>query len=93
MDLKIQNFPNFKKKRYICYSATSRLPVYKISSQYLNFWPPKWSFFVSEIIPIYEFIFFKCDFCNFWGRTQTQMTPLDSWAKTGQYRYIFCPHL
>ena len=33
MDLKIQNFQNFQKKRNICYSATSRLPVYKISSQ------------------------------------------------------------
>ena len=33
MDPKIQNYSKFSKNRSICYSATSRLPVYKISSQ------------------------------------------------------------
>ena len=34
MDPKIQNFQNFQKTvTYICYSATSRLPAYEISSQ------------------------------------------------------------
>ena len=61
---KIQNIQNFQKTgTYVNYL----LVVYQCTKFQVNssIFDPKWSVFVSEIIPIYDVIFFKCDFCNF----------------------------
>ena len=65
MDPKIQHFQNFQKTgTYVI----QLLVVYQCTNFQVNnsIFDPKWSVFASEIIPIYV-IFFKCDFCNFWG--------------------------
>ena len=89
---KIQNFQNFQKTvTYVIHL----LVVYQCTKFQVNssIFDPKWSVFVSEIIPIYDVIFSNAIFVTSGGRTQKQMTPLDSCAKTGQDRYLFCPHL
>ena len=89
---KIQNIQNFQKTgTYVIHL----LVVYQRTKFQVNssIFDPKWSVFVSEIIPIYDVIFSNAIFVTSGGRTQKQMTPLDSWAKTGQDRYLFCPHL
>ena len=48
---------------------------FKSIAQFLT---PKWSVFVSEIIPIYDVIFSNAIFVTSGGLTQKQMTPLDS---------------
>ena len=40
-------------------------------------------------MPIYDVIFSNAIFVTSGGRTQKQMKPLDSWAKTGQDRCLF----
>ena len=89
---KIQNIQNFQKTvTYIIHL----LVVYQCTKFPVNssIFDPKWSVFVSEIIPIYDVIFSNAIFVTSGGRTQKQMTPLDSRAKTGQDRSLFCPHL
>ena len=89
---KIQNIQNCQKTvTYVIHL----LVVYQCTKFQVNssIFDPKWSVFVSEIIPIYDVIFSNAIFVTSGGRTQKQMTPLDSWAKTGQDRYLFCPHL
>ena len=87
MDLKTQNFPKFQKtvtyviQLLVVYQCTKFQVSSSIDPQMECFclqnhthW---WSHFSSTI------------FVTSGGRTQKQMTPLDSWAKTGQDRYIF----
>ena len=62
------------------YQSSTSVQNFKSIAQFLT---PKWSVFVSEIIPIYDVIFSNAIFVISGGRTQEQMTPLDSWAKTG----------
>ena len=66
MDPKIQNFQNFQKTVTF---VMQLLVVYQCTKLQVNnsIFDPKWSIFVSEIIPISDVIFFKCDVCNFWG--------------------------
>ena len=63
---KIQNIQNFQKTgTYVIHLLVSTsVQNFKSIAQFLT---PKWSVFVSESIPNYDVIFFKCDFCNFWG--------------------------
>ena len=64
---KIKNIQNFQKTvTYVIHL----LVVYQCTKFQVNssiFDPQMECFFVSEIIPIYDVIFFKCDFGNFWG--------------------------
>ena len=77
MDHVIQNFQNFQKtvtyviQIIVVYQCTN----VKSIAQFLT---PKWSVFVSEKIPIYDVIFFKCDGFNFWGSYAKQSRLLDS---------------
>ena len=75
---------------FIYQSSSTSVQNFKSIAQFLT---PKWSVFVSESIPIYDVIFSNAIFVTSGGRTQKQMTPLDSWAETGQDWYLFCPHL
>ena len=89
---KIQKIQNFRKTgTYV----THLLVVYQCTKFQVNssIFYPKWSVFVSESISIYDVIFSNAIFVTSGGRTQKQMTPLDSWAETGQDWYLFCPHL
>ena len=77
MILKIQNVQNFEKNvTYIIHL----LVVYQCTKFQVNssIFDPKWSVFVSKIIPIYDVIFSNAIFATSGGRTQKQMTPLDS---------------
>ena len=89
---KIQNIQNFQKTvTYVIHLLVAyQCTQFQVNSSIFD---PKWSVFVSEIIPIYDVFFSNAIFVTSGGRTQKQMTPLDSWAKTGQDRYLFCPHL
>ena len=40
-------------------------------------------------ISVFQFFFSNAIFVTSGGRTKKQMTPLDSWAKTGQDKYLF----
>ena len=63
---KIQNIQNFQQTvTYVIHL----LVVYQCTQFQVNssIFDPKWSVFVSEIIPIYDVILLKCNFCNFWG--------------------------
>ena len=92
MNHKIQSFQNFQKT--VVY-VIQLLVVYQCTKCQVNssIFDPKWSVFVSEIIPNYDVIFSNAIFVTSGGRTQKQMTPLDSWAKTALDGYLFCPHL
>ena len=92
MDSKIHNFRKFQKT--VTY-VIQQLVVYQCTKFQVNssIFDPKWSVFVSEIMPIYDVITSNAIFVTSGGRTQKQMTPLYSWAKTGQDRCLFCPHL
>ena len=73
---KIQNIQNFQKTvTYVIHL----LVVYQCTKFQVNssIFYPKWSVFVSEIIPNYDFIFSNAIFVTSGGRTQKQMTPLD----------------
>ena len=89
---KIQNIQNFQKTgTYVIHL----LVVYQCTKFQVNssiFGPQMECFCLRKHTHLWRH-FFKCDFCNFWGRTQKQMTPLDFWAETGQDWYLFCPHL
>ena len=71
------------------------LVVYQCTKFQFNssIFDPQMECFCLRIIPIYDAIFSNAIFVTSGGRTQKQMTPLDFWAKTGQDRYLFCPHL
>ena len=74
---KIQNIQNFQKTvTYVIHL----LVFYQCTKFQVNssIFTPKWSVFVSEIIPIYDAIFSNTIFVTSGGRTQKQMTPLDS---------------
>ena len=74
---KIQNIQNFQKNvTYVIHL----LVVYQCTKFEVNssIFDPKWSVFVSEIIPIYDVIFSNAIFVTSGGRTQKPMTPLDS---------------
>ena len=77
MDPKIQNIQNFQKTvtYVIQLLVVYQCKKFKSIAQFLT---PKWSVFVSEIIPIYYVIFSNAIFVTSGGRTQKQMTPLDS---------------
>ena len=77
MDPKIQNIQNFQKT--VTY-VIQLLVVYQCTKFQVNssIFDPKWSVFVSESIPIYDVIFSNATFVTSGGRTQKQMTPLDS---------------
>ena len=66
--------------------SSTTVQNFKSIAQFLT---PKWSVVVFEIIPIYDLIFSNAIFATSGGRTQKQMTPLDSGAKAGQDRYLF----
>ena len=85
---KIENIQTFKKT--VTY-VIQLLVVYQCTKFQVNssIFDPKWSVFVSEIIPIYDVIFSNAIFVTSGGRMQKQMTPIDSWAKIGQNRYLF----
>ena len=87
MDHKIQNFQNFKKGN-ICSSATS--VVYQCTQFQVNssiYYPQMECFCLRN--HIYAVIFSNAIFVTSGGRMQKQMTPLDSWVKTGQNKYLF----
>ena len=74
---KIQNIQYFQKTgTYVIHL----LVVYQCTKFQVNssIFDPKWSVFVSEIIPIYDVTFSNAIFVTSGGRTQKQMTPLDS---------------
>ena len=77
MDPKIQNIQNFQKTvTYVIQLLVAyQLQNFKSIAQFLT---PKWRVFVSEFIPIYDVIFSNAIFVTSGGRTQKQMTPLDS---------------
>ena len=89
MDPKIQHFQTFQKKGtyviqlLVVYQCTTfQVNSSIFDTQMESFWSPNsypfmMSFFSNDIFVTSE------------GRTQKQMTPLDSWAKTGQHRYLF----
>ena len=58
---------------FIYYSSTS-VQNFKSIAQFVT---PKWSVFVTEIIPINDVIFSNAIFVTSGSRTQKQMTPLD----------------
>ena len=94
MNPEIQNFQNFKKT--VTY-VIQLLVVYQCTKFHVNssiFDPQMECFCLRNHTHLWRHVF-KCDFCNFWGsyEKQKQMTSLDSWAKTGQGRHLFCPHL
>ena len=57
------------------YQSSTSVQNFKSIAQFLT---PKWSVFVSESIPNYDVIFSNAIFVTSGGRTQKQMTPLDS---------------
>ena len=74
---KIQNIQNFQKTvTYVIHL----LDVYQCTKFQVNssIFDPQMEYFVSEIIPIYDVIFSNAIFVTSGGRTQKQMTPLDS---------------
>ena len=74
---KIQNIQNFQKTgTYVIHLlVVYQCPNFKSIAQFLT---PKWSVFVSESIPNYDVFFSNAIFVTSGGRTQKQMTPLDS---------------
>ena len=77
MNPKIQSFQNFQKLYHMLFSYYSSTSVQNFKS-IAPFLTPKWSVFVSEIIPNYDVIFQMRFFVPSGGRTQKQMTLLDS---------------
>ena len=77
MDPKIQSFQNFQKN--VTY-VIQVLVIYQCTKFQVNssIFDPKWSVFISKIIPIYDISFSNAIFVTSGGRTQKQMTPLDS---------------
>ena len=77
MNPKIQSFRNFQKT--VTY-VIQLLVVYQCTKFQVNssIFDPKWSAFVFVIIPNYNAIFSNAIFVTSGGRTQKQMTPLDS---------------
>ena len=66
MDPKINNFQNFQKpyNMLFSYDLSTSVQNFKSIAQFLT---PKWTVFVSEIIPIYAVTFSNAIHCNFWG--------------------------
>ena len=66
MDPKIQNFQRLQKT--VTY-VIQLLVVYLCTKFQVNssIFDPQMECFVSEIMHIYDVIFFKSDICNFWG--------------------------
>ena len=85
---KIQNFQNFQKTgTYLIHL----LVVYQCTKFQVNssiFDPQIECFCLRKHTQLWR-IFSNAIFVTSGGRTQKQMTPLDSWAETGQYRYLF----
>ena len=88
MNPKIQSFQSFRKT--VTY-VIQLLVVYQCTKFQVNssFFDPQ-----VECICLRNHIqlwrhFTNAIFVTSGGRTQKQMTPLDSWAKTGQARYLF----
>ena len=75
---KIQNIQNFQKTGTYVIHLLVVYQCTKFQVSIAQFLTPKWSVFVSESIPIYDVIFSNAIFVTSGGRTQKQMTPLDS---------------
>ena len=93
MDPKIQNVQHFQKT--VTY-VIQLLVVYQCTKFQVNssiFDPQMECFCLRNHTHLWRDFFSNAIFVTSGGRTQKQMTPLDSWAKTGQDRYLFCPHL
>ena len=89
---KIQNFQNFQKTvTYVIHL----LVVYQCTKFQVNsyIFDPQMEYFCLRNHTQLSRHFSNAIFVTSGGRMQKQMTPLDSWAKTSQDRYIFCPHL